>query len=115
RAARGRAPRRARGPGPPRRWWPPASRSPRSAGCPRGRARWPARRPRSKSWPSGAAPQGEPEREAAALARRALHGDVAAVRLGHVAHERQAHAAAAAALRVARAHAVELLEDPRVL
>src|SRR5918994_4184518 len=57
----------------------------------------------------------EPQREAAALPRRALHGHGAAVGFGNVTHQRQPDAAAAPALGLAPADPVKLLEDPRML
>src|SRR3989442_7059723 len=57
----------------------------------------------------------QPQGESTALTGTALHGDAAAVGLGDVADEGQAHTAAAAALGLAPAEAIKLVEDPRVL
>src|SRR3990170_7095010 len=63
----------------------------------------------------GIAAERQPEREPAALPGAALHGHTAAVGLGDVLDEGQADPAAAAALRLAPPHPVELLEDPCLL
>src|SRR5216117_2859626 len=57
----------------------------------------------------------DPEGEAAAVPRPALHRDAPAVRFGDMAHERQPHSAASPALGLAPSHPVELLEDAFLL
>src|SRR3954470_24775388 len=58
--------------------------------------------------------QREGDAEAAALARRALHSDRAAVRLHQLPHERQPQPEPLRLQRAGLRAAVELLEDPRL-
>src|SRR5678816_4380440 len=85
------------------------SGSPRSAGCPRGRAPSPARRPRSGfgAW----LPHRQVQREATPLADAALHADPPAMGLDDMLHQGQPDAAAPPSLRLTPSDAVELLED----